>query len=801
MLSERSVLIIGIIVLVLLIIWIRLSAPGTRKIKILGVVLGLLWITRFVVDRKNTELGFIETLLDSFIHALQSFSMDADYTKYTKTGKAILENSGYHTLSASYGVMISFLNALAPVLGGAILLEILSASFPILSIYRRPFRHKFVFSEMNEDAVTLAEDIVKNHNYKVVIPTHRFFRPLLIFTDAYKDNESENTSELFNRARAIGAVCIRNDLLHLSLRRSNGVDYFLMDLETNRNLSILASLLNNNPKKKLWPMHVIEGKEEPLVRIFTFLKSETECEIAATIYKRSENCKYVIARNIQDYRNATINLLYSVPLFLPLLKKEKPVSSLTVSILGSGYIGEEVFKNVFWCGQMNNIQLYINVISNNAKALQRRIEERCPELRESCQKYSDLLKCSERQGYNAPYCKYQFTEIEDVRLLSDLSSRVSDGVFESTDYYVIALGRDDLNLEVMNILKKKIMKDGLQKDIKKNPVIALALYDGNLADAVRVVDPQNDMEAPEQAPYIIPFATRESRFSCKNVFMSEITESAQASGILYTKEKAEKESADEYSYWANLVRTVHVPYKMYGIGAVNEINYKESEGFQIQYKEMDYREKEKELSWIEHRRWNAFLRAQGFAHPTPDQYNKYYAHHIFNIGNMSKKQQKECVRMHKNIELKLHPCLVESSIENNLFDPNNQDNLDMVTNDDYHKELNALKGANIPEKDIQEMIGDISNMDYKQYDSYREDYALGKTIYEQAIKYYRKNNELTVEDKTKKIVVILSQQLLLFDKAKKREEAEKKYREIEGYESEYSVEVTAIIDEFKKKSI
>ena len=62
-------------------------------------------------------------------------------------------------------------------------------------------------------------------------------------------------SELFGRAKSLGAVCIKNDMLHLPLVRSKSIDYFLIDLEPSRNLSILAALLNNTNTKKerLWP--------------------------------------------------------------------------------------------------------------------------------------------------------------------------------------------------------------------------------------------------------------------------------------------------------------------------------------------------------------------------------------------------------------------------------------------------------------------------------------------------------------------------------------------------------------------
>jgi hypothetical protein len=52
-----------------------------------------------------------------------------------------------------------------------------------------------------------------------------------------------------------------------------------------------------------------------------------------------------------------------------------------------------------------------------------------------------------------------------------------------------------------------------------------------------------------------------------------------------------------------------------------------------------------EMAWLEHRRWNAYMRSMGFRSTCKSEYSVYAA--IDNKGS------------YKQMDLKLHPCLVE----------------------------------------------------------------------------------------------------------------------------------------------
>ena len=82
------------------------------------------------------------------------------------------------------------------------------------------------------------------------------------------------------------------------------------------------------------------------------------------------------------------------------------------------------------------------------------------------------------------------------------------------------------------------------------------------------------------------------------------------------------------------------------------------------------------LAWLEHRRWTAFMRTQGFRCPTQDEEESYIASLDDDTVGDGKNKGK-----HKNLELKLHPCIVEyarTGQKADLFNSDKADDDDML---------------------------------------------------------------------------------------------------------------------------
>lgn len=683
---------ISLLILILPAIWIVLSQRSKRNFKLTCYVLVLIFAFRlgvgiFGAEKLGNDLSFWEIISDSLIHTLQTFSLDEDYTLYTNVGKALFEEAGLHAGAAAYGMIISILNICAPILGGAMLLEILAGIFPRLKVWMAAFDHKFVFSELNDRSITLAEDLVRDHKYRSIPGLSHLKRPpVLIFTDAYPDLTSEPRMELFERAKEISAICIKTDLLHLSFRYSKSVSYFLIDSETQNNVTAFAHLLDRDEHGRwLWPSSADAGT--PASRIYIFLKTDHETELVWRACKKNGDdiSKTVLVRPIRDYMNTAINLMSDVPLFLPLLPgteksglSASPPRDLYVTILGAGLFSEEVFRAVCWCGQIYGTQLHIDVLARDAEAMKKRLKDSCGELLDSCKEESSpaeekwdpgLTKTcpGDRIGQkqeksmilavdpfdpeapeNPPYCVVNFRNVEDASSLSDLP----DEVLDRTDYFVICLGEDEINLETTERIRMHLVRRSLAEaedsSCRGHRVIAPVIYDDDLAGLIRQDDPE------ETEPYVIPFARLYSRYSCRNILMNDFGKAAEEDAALYSARDQRERQKDEYNYWANLARSVHYPYKLFALGIVEGFHpgLTDKERLTVRSPYAVSKEEDEILAWTEHRRWNAFMRAQGFCCPSELQFERYY-HKSCESGSPS----------FKDVSLKLHPCLVERGME------------------------------------------------------------------------------------------------------------------------------------------
>ena len=649
---------------------IRKKAGSNGFITLLVYVFSIIFLLRMCVNisMESDKLGIFETIMDSFVHTLQSFSMDEDYTMFVMGGKNAL---GGATVSAEvYGVVISILNAMAPILGGAIILDILTGLFPRLKIIFNPQREKFIFSELNINSITLAEDIVRDCNYNRLITNEQksFFikqKPLIIFTDAYPDSKSESISELFERAKAIKAICLSTDIKHLPVKKSRSVFYFLIDNDEHTNLESVNDLLNEPGCRILWPKPC-DNNGLRATTIIVLSQSDYSVNLVNHILnKRKETIHEVLVRPIRDYSNMAMNLVRDIPLFTALADKKtaEPVSAgmseyvftpqntLHVTLIGSGGIAEEFFKTVFWCGQIAGYQLHIHVISKTAKDMRDRIEHDCPELFRSCDSHDDILKIypyRKDSKYAPPYAVCNdFIDNIDAEYVQDYP----DHILSDTDYFLVALGSDEKNIHTAAVLSREIHRRHLEEGKDIHPVIVPIVFDDQLADTVRNGMPES------YEPYMLPYGTLSDRFSCKNIFMVETRDHSQKNGELYDASKQEARVQDEYSYWANTTKSYHAKYKLFSL--YNYLNIPLSWKFgddlcpeRISITEND--DNDRIIAWMEHRRWNAYLRSCGFSCPTDRQLARFTA--------SSPKHD------HKNISLKIHSCLVEADLEKRPLD-------------------------------------------------------------------------------------------------------------------------------------
>jgi hypothetical protein len=339
----------------------------------------------------------------------------------------------------------------------------------------------------------------------------------------------------------------------------------------------------------------------------------------------------------------------------------------------------------------------VNVLASDAAQMKQRMEERYPEMLEVCKADSELLRIyphDERR--NPPYCAtMEFHDVADLAVLSDYPAQV----LAKTDYYVVALDTDEQNIQLAEQLKVKITRELYQSGSTHHPVIAPAVEDHRIAQAARCLEPK------PYHPYVTPFASREIRYSCKNVFLSNFTEREITVKSIYQKIHQQKDRNDIYATQSSAARAVHAPYKLFGLKLLSQVKMTDDIATRYKIHQMVSltEEQDDRFAWVEHRRWNAYIRTQGFTRPTEEQYRR-----IFEKDGLE-----------KSIPLKLHPCLVESQVERkqlkllDQFNDPEYDYLDYVNM--YTYRLHCEKEVCV------ENLEALRKRDKKKYDYLKED--------------------------------------------------------------------------------
>lgn len=686
--------------------------------KLLILTLGLIvsiWILRYTVAYYSSfhgcpndigRLGFSgKEFFNSFLHALQTFSMDESYTDYWVNGQEMIAklSSGNEAARWFYNAFCSIQNIMAPVIGGAVVFEMLTKAFPTFRLFCIDFllwKEKYYFSELNENSLALARSILSE-------PSRR--NATLIFADAYAEDDEEDSTGWLLEAKAMGAICLKADLLHISYNRLNRKRkfIFLIDKSENKNIGMLAGMLDDDN---------IATYQNALIYVFSTDRkySNIEDEVSGIVNiardkveKRNQKLKpkirmpYVVPVNA--VRNMADHLMQEVPLFEVLIGSEQ--RELTVTIIGGGSVGTEMFLAAYRFGQILDVRLNVNMVSREPETsddsstvgFADKINYINPEILRSADPNDELLICNcdpEHPERSAPYMdfRYDSDEVMSDRFIRKLRD---DPRFVNTDYFIIALGSDEDDYLVAEKIKSIVAEHHIAKARDKKTVIAFCITNSDLMKKLnehpqrRYIKDRQDSDI-----YMYAFGSKNEVYSCDNVFFGGINYADYLTGQynedhLKRSEKKkrrfyetilgehyEKLLKDIYNQMSSVARLMHLKYKIFSAQRLCHKEYPfcvfDRQDAAIDHDEQNRRlieayrdtvlsvvsdEEDKEktvlhrLAWLEHRRWNAFMRTCGFRGASAEVLNEYYSLRCFEHSTPN----------YKFIPIKLHPCIVECS--------------------------------------------------------------------------------------------------------------------------------------------
>jgi len=716
----------------------------------------------------------LEQAMNSLFIALRSFGLEEEYKPYILSLRQMLNvvipaDMAYGTFLRNLVIVYATgLNLAAPIAGGAIILEVLASIFPMLRLrwtHLLRWREKCYFNELSPASLALAKSL--NTYYAEVL---RKSKPVLIFTDVYVDKEEEKEFELLMEAKQLGAICVRSDLVHVPKPLFGRRNYYLMEENEFGNMQTLTGLTEGKNVKYLKKSNV-----------YLFVQSDAYVQLEQQVKEKLKGKgltgdKLPLIVPVNAYRNLVHNLLVDVPLYEPLIHNENP-TELTVTILGNGQIGTESFLGVYWFGQMlaggkslAPCKLNINVVSKDSpEVFWSKIDYINPEIKATVKVADELKAAKKHLCYNAdgdetlPYCTVKYMQA-DVKIGSFWNPKAKDttSLMES-DYFIVALGNDADNISAAQKLRNFIGQRHWQSRSRAKTVLAYAVFDPELAG---VLNEKTDGQVADKLAdvYMYAFGDLDQVYSSENVFMANSLVLAEETGNAYLmhsqrdahlkeNRNRRKDENKNYNHWANIARTMHIKYKVFSLGWITtsvfetpeDIHLKRVKKLCADYKRIaslnsdavlnprdaakreEMETKKHALAWIEHRRWNAFTRTMGYQ--STDSLEK----NLCTYGS------------HKNMPLKLHPCLVEAKMptgdegdsyiaagfkSNGKVDPtttmledktvaHDRDKLDRLTYDWQQLVESAQKSRNA---ELAGKVKDIRCYDFKMYDYYRYEF-------------------------------------------------------------------------------
>lgn len=374
-------------------------------------------------------------------------------------------------------------------------------------------RDTYIFSHLNDQSLLMATSI-KAH-YEAGSFTGESAKCLV----AFANTANMKTSNLMEQALSKGTICTGQPInsfigvLPASTRRRvfvlSGADE-MINLQDG--MTFVQRLFEREAKRK-----VKDGVRQPEVFIVSSSPAaDTFVDASTNLATTKEGGRPLVSvRRIDRLRSTIESFLWDYPLFLvakPSKTSPRPDDPLyakrkrRIAIVGSGTIGCEFLKAAAWCSQMDGIKYSIDVIDKNINPSRDRFAMEAPE----------VMRLSD----DSPQAEYDINflsiDAEGVGYLDYLKSNRDE-----LTYLIIALGDKLLNVKVARrtreILEQGRFDADRASDRVAKPFICCIIDDKRLADAV------SKMATSKGVRYdIVPIGVSADTYSYENLFMPDV---------------------------------------------------------------------------------------------------------------------------------------------------------------------------------------------------------------------------------------------------------------------------------------
>ncbi len=552
---------------------------------------------------------FLNSALLAIQNVLRLFTLNGEYDgvmEFIAANFAEAESAG-----VAYSVYLSVIMIVAPALTAGFLISFFRELSSHLKYLFYPNADLYVLSELNEMSIALAEDIATSRK-----KGER--RRLIVFTDVYP-HEEEESYELISRAKGIGAICLRKDITELwmkPLRAGIYRKFYFIGEDFDENLRQGLALIqrykgsrydnnktelyifsDNSESESLLNAPFMKGKEEiasiqPAPKKRRHAKAKSAPDASAP-----QSDRYTLAellevpttdmkvRRVSENRNLVLSTLRGTWLFD---RAERTGKHIKVALVGLGGYGTELLKALCWYTQMPGYTVELHVFDVSPET-EDRVRALAPEL-VSRIGVKEEGECFYTIEFHCPVDVMGRSFCEELKAIDgDLTA-----VF-------VTLGDDERNIEASMRIRSQLGRD--IENAEDVPPVYAVVYSPTKT-AVTGKDSLCDFKGRPYGVHLI--GDLKTRYSLRSIERRDIEELAKRSHLQYIVNTVTRGEESEKEVRKSLYDFEHFEY--YRRSSTAQAVYLETYRLLAQKRNSD----ETPTQENEHKRWNAFMRAEGY---------------------------------------------------------------------------------------------------------------------------------------------------------------------------------------------
>lgn len=411
----------------------------------------------------------------------------------------------------------------------------------------------YAFSVLNDKSVALAKSLKE-----------KFSDITVIFTNATEESVS---GELREEAVKFDAIFFEKDITAVNFSahsRKKSISFFMFEDEEEQNTEKALKITD-------------KYKERENTNIYVLLNS-----VEGELLLNAADSGKIKVRRISDTRKMIYNILQNrgENLFAEAGRREESeFKQIGAVMVGLGKYGSEMTKTLAWFCQMDNYGIEIDVFDKDDGANDRFINQ-CPELMsEKCNNHFDDTGESQYK-----ITLHKPVEVDSISFSEEIKQ------LTKTTFVFVALGDDETNIRASVKLRMLFEQMGIK------PRIEAVVTNPERKKALANIKNYSGQE------YEIDFAGAvDEEYSYDNIINSELEQEALKRHLCWGEE--EDFWKYEYNYRSSMASALHKRMKVFcKIPGIER------------HKSQRTEEELWNLRRLEHRRWNAYMRSEGYVY-------------------------------------------------------------------------------------------------------------------------------------------------------------------------------------------